>query len=127
VDKNRARFNRAPGRSIRCGAIVNPDGLRNQWIGAMIQGLGGALFEPSNLKQAASRIRVSPAIALPRFRDLPKSKRPCLTARIFLRPAPVSADHGCGPGHRHAILTPLAFASQSADDPNGLPQRKMNE
>jgi isoquinoline 1-oxidoreductase len=28
-----------------CGAVVNPDGLRNQIIGANIMGLGGALFE----------------------------------------------------------------------------------
>src|SRR5260370_37433632 len=31
--------------AVECGAIVNPDGLRNQVVGAMIQGLGGALFE----------------------------------------------------------------------------------
>jgi CO/xanthine dehydrogenase Mo-binding subunit len=28
-----------------CGAIVNPDGLRNQVQGALVQGIGGALFE----------------------------------------------------------------------------------
>jgi len=27
------------------GAIVNPDGLRNQNVGAIVQGIGGALFE----------------------------------------------------------------------------------
>jgi isoquinoline 1-oxidoreductase len=31
--------------AFECGAIVNPDGLRNQVVGAIIQGLGGALFE----------------------------------------------------------------------------------
>src|SRR6185437_15910650 len=31
--------------AFECGAIVNPDGLRNQVIGANIMGLGGALFE----------------------------------------------------------------------------------
>src|SRR5258708_33614967 len=30
---------------FECGAIVNPDGLRNQVVGAMSQGLGGSLFE----------------------------------------------------------------------------------
>jgi nicotinate dehydrogenase subunit B len=29
--------------AFECGAIVNPDGLRNQVVGAIIQGLGGAL------------------------------------------------------------------------------------
>jgi isoquinoline 1-oxidoreductase len=31
--------------SFECGAIVNPDHLRNQVEGAVAQGLGGALFE----------------------------------------------------------------------------------
>jgi isoquinoline 1-oxidoreductase len=31
--------------AFECGAIVNPDGLENQVTGAIIQGLGGALFE----------------------------------------------------------------------------------
>ncbi|MDQ3920469.1 MAG: molybdopterin-dependent oxidoreductase [Acidobacteriota bacterium] len=31
--------------AFECGAIVNPDGLKNQVEGAIIQGLGGALFE----------------------------------------------------------------------------------
>src|SRR5205823_2796286 len=31
--------------AFECGAIVNPDGLRNQIEGAIVQGIGGALFE----------------------------------------------------------------------------------
>ncbi len=31
--------------AFECGAIVNPDGLRNQIEGSNMQGLGGALFE----------------------------------------------------------------------------------
>jgi isoquinoline 1-oxidoreductase len=31
--------------AFECGPIVNPDGLRNQVEGAILQGLGGALFE----------------------------------------------------------------------------------
>src|SRR5262249_9133534 len=31
--------------AFECGAVVNPDGLRNQVEGAMMMGLGGALFE----------------------------------------------------------------------------------
>ena len=54
-----------------CGAIVNPDGLRNQIIGANIMGLGGALFEAIEfdngriLNDRFSKYRV------PRFRDVP--------------------------------------------------------
>ncbi len=55
-----------------CGAIVNPDGLRNQIVGANIMGLGGALFEAiafdgGRITNARfSRYRV------PRFRDVPQ-------------------------------------------------------
>src|SRR5438876_8602485 len=34
--------------SFECGAIVNPDGLRNQVEGSNIMGLGGALFEAAD-------------------------------------------------------------------------------
>jgi isoquinoline 1-oxidoreductase len=57
--------------AFECGAIVNPNGLRNQVIGANIQGLGGALFE--SIQFANGRIR-NPHFAsyrVPRFRDLP--------------------------------------------------------
>ena len=54
-----------------CGAVVNPDHLKNQVEGAMIMGLGGALFEAIEfdsgriLNPRFSRYRV------PRFRDTP--------------------------------------------------------
>jgi nicotinate dehydrogenase subunit B len=58
--------------AFECGAIVNPDGLRHQVIGANIQALGGALFEAVGFENGRitnprfSRYRV------PRFRDVPK-------------------------------------------------------
>jgi isoquinoline 1-oxidoreductase len=55
-----------------CGAIVNPDGLRNQLSGAIVQGIGGALFE--KILFADGRI-LNPRFAqyrVPRFRDTPK-------------------------------------------------------
>ena len=58
--------------AFECGAIVNPDGLRNQIVGANIMGLGGALFEAIQfangriLNARFSRYRV------PRFRDVPE-------------------------------------------------------
>ena len=54
-----------------CGAVVNPNGLRNQVEGAIVQGIGGALFEAMTFDEgkvtnaALSRYRV------PRFRDVP--------------------------------------------------------
>jgi isoquinoline 1-oxidoreductase len=57
--------------AFECGTIVNPDGLRNQVEGAIIQGLGGALFEAIDFENGKilnprfSRYRV------PRFSDMP--------------------------------------------------------
>jgi nicotinate dehydrogenase subunit B len=58
--------------AYECGAIVNPDGLRNQVVGGNIQGLGGALFEAIEFENG--RI-INPHFAryrLPRFRDVPE-------------------------------------------------------
>jgi isoquinoline 1-oxidoreductase len=55
-----------------CGAVVNPDGLRNQLSGAIVQGVGGALFE--RILFANGRI-LNPHFAqyrVPRFSDTPQ-------------------------------------------------------
>src|SRR6185312_2066678 len=36
--------------AFECGAVVNPDHLKNQVEGAMIMGLGGAMFEAIEFK-----------------------------------------------------------------------------
>ncbi|MHB8392873.1 MAG: molybdopterin cofactor-binding domain-containing protein, partial [Acidobacteriaceae bacterium] len=54
------------------GAIVNPDGLRNQVGGAIVQAIGGALFE--SIQFANGRI-LNPHFAeyrVPRFSDTPR-------------------------------------------------------
>jgi isoquinoline 1-oxidoreductase len=57
--------------AFECGAIVNPDNLRNQIEGSNVQGLGGALFEAIEFENGKilngrlSRYRV------PRFSDVP--------------------------------------------------------
>jgi len=54
-----------------CGAVVNPDGLKNQLSGAIVMGIGGALFE----KILFSNGRIdNPHFAqyrVPRFSDTP--------------------------------------------------------
>jgi isoquinoline 1-oxidoreductase len=58
--------------AFECGAIVNPDQLRNQVEGCLIQGLGGALFEAiqfSNGKITNPRFSRYP---VPRFADVPQ-------------------------------------------------------
>jgi len=57
--------------AFECGAIVNPDQLKNQVEGALVMGIGGALFEAIRFEDGKitngrfSRYRV------PRFSDVP--------------------------------------------------------
>ncbi|HEY7877089.1 MAG TPA: molybdopterin cofactor-binding domain-containing protein [Gemmatimonadaceae bacterium] len=54
-----------------CGAIVNPDGLRNQIAGALIQGIGGALFEAIDFDHGVIRNASLTDYRVPRFDDVP--------------------------------------------------------
>ncbi|MGH9816182.1 MAG: molybdopterin cofactor-binding domain-containing protein [Candidatus Acidiferrales bacterium] len=57
--------------AFECGAVVNPDGLRNQIEGAVVQGLGGALFEAIEFgKGRIANPRFS-GYRVPRFSDVP--------------------------------------------------------
>jgi len=58
-------------QAFECGAIVNPHQLENQVTGAIVQGLGGALFEKIDF--AAGKILNSSlsAYRVPRFSDIP--------------------------------------------------------
>ncbi len=56
---------------FECGAIVNPDGLRNQVVGAMIQGLGGALFESIEFEKGRISNPHFSSYRVPRFKDVP--------------------------------------------------------
>src|SRR6267378_1128342 len=58
--------------AFECGAIVNPDGLRNQVAGAMIQGMGGALFEAIEFENGRIKNPHFASYRVPRFRDVPE-------------------------------------------------------
>ena len=58
--------------AFECGAIVNPDGLRNQVIGANVMGLGGALFESIEFDNGRISNPYFAQYRVPRFRDIPK-------------------------------------------------------
>ena len=58
--------------AFECGAIVNPDGLRNQVVGAAIQGLGGALFESMQFENGRIKNPHFATYRVPRFRDVPQ-------------------------------------------------------
>jgi CO/xanthine dehydrogenase Mo-binding subunit len=54
------------------GAIVNPDGLRNQIMGAMVQAIGGALFESIEFANGRVTNAHFADYRVPRFRDTPE-------------------------------------------------------
>lgn len=58
--------------SFECGAIVNPDGLRNQVEGSIVQGLGGALFEAARFADGRILNGTMAQYRVPRFRDVPR-------------------------------------------------------
>jgi len=57
--------------AFECGAIVNPDGLRNQVAGSNVQGLGGALFEAIQFDNGRILNGRLSQYRVPRFSDVP--------------------------------------------------------
>jgi nicotinate dehydrogenase subunit B len=57
--------------AFECGAIVHPDGLRNQVEGCVVQGLGGAVAEAIEFRDGRILNGSMQAYPVPRFRDIP--------------------------------------------------------
>jgi isoquinoline 1-oxidoreductase len=57
--------------AFECGAIINPDNLRNQIEGSVIQGLGGALFESVEFENGKILNPRLSSYRVPRFSDSP--------------------------------------------------------
>jgi len=57
--------------AFECGAVVNPDGLRNQIEGSEIMGLGGALFEAIEFENGRILNPKFSQYRVPRFSDVP--------------------------------------------------------
>ncbi|HXW57589.1 MAG TPA: molybdopterin cofactor-binding domain-containing protein [Candidatus Cybelea sp.] len=57
--------------AFECGAIVNPDNLRNQIEGGNIMGLGGALFEAIQFENGKILNPLFSRYRVPRFSDIP--------------------------------------------------------
>jgi nicotinate dehydrogenase subunit B len=55
-----------------CGAVVNPNHLKNQVEGALVMGLGGALFEAIEFENGMVTNSLLSDYRVPRFSDLPK-------------------------------------------------------
>jgi isoquinoline 1-oxidoreductase len=57
--------------AFECGAIINPEHLKNQAEGAIIQGLGGALFESIEFENGRILNPSFSGYRVPRFSDMP--------------------------------------------------------
>lgn len=57
--------------AFECGAILNPDHLKNQVEGAVVMGLGGALFEAIRFENGKILNAAFSDYRVPRFRDVP--------------------------------------------------------
>ncbi len=108
--------------AFECGAIINPDGLKNQVEGSIIQGIGGALFEAIEFENGKilnprfSRYRV------PRFSDVPALE----TVLLDRRDLPAAGAGECpivalAPAVSNAIFNATGIRLRSLPMiPNGL-------
>jgi isoquinoline 1-oxidoreductase len=58
--------------AFECGTVLNPDHLKNQIEGAVVQGLGGALFEAIDFEGGKIKNAAFSAYRVPRFADTPQ-------------------------------------------------------
>ncbi|HET9401028.1 MAG TPA: molybdopterin cofactor-binding domain-containing protein, partial [Candidatus Acidoferrales bacterium] len=72
--------------AFECGAVVNPDGLRNQIAGSNVMGLGGALFEAIEFENGRVTNAKFARYRVPRFKDAPQLEV-VLVDRKDIRPA----------------------------------------
>jgi isoquinoline 1-oxidoreductase len=107
------------------GAVVNPDGLRNQVAGAIMMGLGGALFEAIHFDNGKI---LNPHLAdyrVPRFTDMPEIVVGLLD-RKDLPPAGAGETPivGISPAIANAIFAATGTRIRSMPMvPNGLPKK----
>ena len=67
--------------AFECGAVLNPDHLKNQVEGAVVMGLGGALFEVSWRAVSDRRAAHTRVVALPTALDAGDAPLPALPSR----------------------------------------------
>jgi nicotinate dehydrogenase subunit B len=113
--------------AFECGAIVNPEHLKNQVEGAVIMGIGGALFEAIEFENG--RI-LNPHLAkyrVPRFADLPVLETVLLDRKDL--PSAGAGETpivGLAPAVGNAIFHATGLRIRSLPMvPNGLPTQSQ--
>jgi isoquinoline 1-oxidoreductase len=91
--------------AFECGAIVNPEHLKNQVEGSVVMGLGGALFEAIHFAEGKITNASLSAYRVPRFSDVPELET-ILVDRRDLPPAGAGETSimAIAPAIRNAIL-----------------------
>ena len=107
-----------------CGPIVNPNGLKNQIEGAIVQGMGGALFEDVHFADGRVTNARFATYRVPRFRDLPKIEVELIDRKDE---KPFGAGEtpivGIAPAVANAIFSATGIRLRSLPlVPNGLPE-----
>jgi isoquinoline 1-oxidoreductase len=116
---------RRVSEAFECGAIVNPQGLDNQITGAIVQAIGGALFEAIHFDNG--RI-LNPHLAeyrVPRFSDVPKIEVEMIN-RKDLPPAGAGETPlmGIAPAISNAVFSATGVRLRSLPmAPDGLPTK----
>ncbi len=110
--------------AFECGAIVNPDGLRNQIMGSVIQGLGGAMFEAITFDNGKITNPHFAEYRMPRFADVPQLEI-VMIDRKDLPPAGAGETPivGTAPAVGNAIFAASGIRLRSMPlVPDGLPK-----
>ena len=112
--------------AFECGAIVNPDGVRNQVEGAIVQAIGGALFEQIHFAEGKILTDRFSRYRVPRFADVPP-----LDIVLLDRPDLPSAGAGetpictLAPAVANAIFAATGRRLRGLPlAPDGVPQRE---
>jgi isoquinoline 1-oxidoreductase len=58
--------------AFECGAVINPNGLRNQIEGSIMMGIGGAMFESARFENGRILNAHFSQYRVPRFSDMPR-------------------------------------------------------
>ncbi len=114
--------------AFECGAVVNPNGLRNQIEGAIVQATGGALFEAIRFENGRiSNPRFS-RYRLPRFPDVPRIETVILNRKdLASAGAGETPIVGLAPAVGNAVFAAAGMRLRKLPlAPDGLPQRSSN-
>jgi len=109
-----------------CGPVINPNGLRNQIMGGIVQGIGGALFEAIRFSNGRILNPYFSEYRVPRFADAPEIEIILMDRKD--KP-PMGAGEtpliGLAPAVGNAIFSATGIRLRSLPMvPNGLPSKR---